>query len=116
LISLDEEAMLVRSDHEGLGCHAYADLAVHPRIRQLVQAHLDEVNAGLSRHERVRAFHIVPRPFTEPTGELTPTRKVKRPIVLRRYAEAIEALYASDPAEASRARAVPDPGRRPFSP
>ena len=116
LISLDEEAMLVRSDHEGLGCHAYADLAVHPRIRQLVQAHLDEVNAGLSRHERVRAFHIVPRPFTEPTGELTPTRKVKRPIVLRRYAEAIEALYASDPAEASRAGAVPDPGRRPFSP
>lgn len=102
LLGLDEEAMLARSDREGLGCHAYADLAAHPRIRQICQAHLDEVNAGLSRHERVRAFHIVPRPFTEATGELTPTRKVRRPVVLARYAASIEALYASDPAEASR--------------
>lgn len=102
LVSLDEEAMLARSDREGLGCHGYVDLAAHPRIRQICQAHLDAVNAGLSRHERVRAFHIVPQPFTEATGELTPTRKVRRPVVLARYAAAVEALYASDPAEASR--------------
>jgi long-chain acyl-CoA synthetase len=102
LVSLDEEAMLARSDREGLGCHGYADLAAHPRIRQICQAHVDAVNAGLSRHERVRAFHIVPHPFTEATGELTPTRKVRRPVVLARYATAVEDLYASDPAEASR--------------
>jgi long-chain acyl-CoA synthetase len=103
LLSLDEEAMLRRSDREGLGCHGYADLAAHPRIRQICQAHVDEVNAGLSRHERVRAFHVVPQPFGEATGELTPTRKVRRPVVLARYCAAIEALYASDPTEASRA-------------
>lgn len=98
LLSLDEEALLARSDREGLGCHGYADLAAHPRIRQICQAHVDEVNAGLSRHERVRAFHIVPTPFAEPTGELTPTRKVRRPVVLARYAAAVEALYeASSP-------------------
>ncbi|MCX4244548.1 AMP-dependent synthetase/ligase [Paraliomyxa miuraensis] len=102
LLSLDEEAMLARSDREGLGCHGYADLAVHPRIRQIVQAHVDEVNASLSRHERIRGLHVVPRPYAEETGELTPTRKVKRGVVLQRYAAAIEALYASDPAEASR--------------
>lgn len=97
LISLDEEALLRQSDREGLGCTRYADLAVHPRIRALVQAHVDEVNAGLSRHERVRGFYIVPRPFSEDTGELTPTRKVKRSVVRLRYAEAIEALYPPDP-------------------
>lgn len=96
LISLDEEAMLERSDREGLGCTRYADLAVHPRVRQVVQGHIDEVNAGLSRHERVRAFHIVRAPYTEQTGELTPTRKVKRPVVLRRYADALDALYPAD--------------------
>ncbi|MCA9649646.1 MAG: long-chain fatty acid--CoA ligase [Myxococcales bacterium] len=96
LVSLDEEVMLERSDREGLGCTRYADLAVHPRIRQIVQAHVDEVNAGLSRHERVRGVYIVPRPYAEETGELTPTRKVKRPVVLRRYAEAIEALYPAE--------------------
>jgi long-chain acyl-CoA synthetase len=94
LVSLDEEAMLARSDREGLGCHGYADLAAHPRVRQICQAHVDEVNAGLSRHERVRAFHVVPQPFSEATGELTPTRKVRRPVVLARYAAAVEALYA----------------------
>jgi len=102
LLSLDEEVMLARSDREGLGCHGYADLAAHPRIRQICQAHIDAVNAGLSRHERVRAFHIVPQPFSEATGELTPTRKVRRPVVLARYAATLESLYASDPAEASR--------------
>lgn len=96
LVSLDEEAMLERSDREGLGCTRYADLAVHPRIREVVQAHIDEVNGGLSRHERVRAFHIVARPYTEQTGELTPTRKVKRPVVLRRHADAVDALYPAD--------------------
>jgi long-chain acyl-CoA synthetase len=101
LLSLDEEVMVARSDREGLGCHGYADLAVHPRIRQLCQAHVDQVNAGLSRHERVRAFAIVPAPYTEATGELTPTRKVKRPVVLRRYGAVIEGLYAPDEASAA---------------
>ncbi|MCH9682949.1 MAG: long-chain fatty acid--CoA ligase [Deltaproteobacteria bacterium] len=95
LISLDAELMLSRSDREGLGCDGYADLAVHPRIRQLIQTHVDEVNAGLSRHERVRAFYVVPSPYGERTGELTPTRKVKRPVVLDRYADAIEELFAT---------------------
>ncbi|MEM7157508.1 MAG: long-chain fatty acid--CoA ligase [Myxococcota bacterium] len=96
LISLDAEILLERSDREGLGCTRYADLAVHPRIRQIVQAHIDEVNDGLSRHERVRKFHIVPEPFTEATGELTPTRKVKRSVVSQRYAQVLEGLYTGD--------------------
>ncbi len=96
LISVDEEQMLARSDREGLGCHGYADLAVHPRVRQLVQGHIDQINGGLSRHERVRAFHIVPQPYAEATGELTPTRKVKRRVVVERYASAIAGLYASE--------------------
>ncbi len=104
LLSLEEEAMLARSDREGLGCHGYADLAAHPRIRQICQGQIDEVNAGLSRHERVRAFYIVPRPFAEATGELTPTRKVRRPVVLERYASIIEGLYAANPGDPSRSR------------
>ncbi len=102
LISLDEEEMLVRSDREGLGCHGYGDLAVHPRVRQLIQAHIDAVNEGLSRHERVRGFHVVPQPYAEATGELTPTRKVKRAVVRERYADAIARLYASDRAQVPR--------------
>ncbi len=96
LVSLDAEIMLARSDREGWGCHGYADLAVHPQVRQWVQTHIDEVNAGLSRHEHVRGFCLVPAPYTEQTGELTPTRKVKRAVVLQRYADAVAGLYERD--------------------
>jgi long-chain acyl-CoA synthetase len=94
LVSLDVEALLQRSDEEGLGCRTYADLAVHPRVQALVQEHVDAVNATLARWETIRRFAIVPRPFTVESGELTPTRKLRRAVIAQRYAEVIEDLYA----------------------
>lgn len=93
LVSLDETRLLAVSDREGLGCRAYADLATHPRIRQWVQSAIDAVNETLARHERVRKFAIVPRPFTQATGELTPTRKVKRRVLIGKYGGLIDGLY-----------------------
>ena len=96
LVGLDAEALLRRSEHEGLGCRTYADLAVHPRVRALVQEHVDAVNATLSRHESIKRFAIAPRPFTVESGELTPTRKVRRAVVLQRYRALVEELYGPD--------------------
>jgi len=93
LVSLDEDHLLDVSEHEGLGCRSYADLAVHPRIRQLVQQGVDAVNDTLARHERVRRFAILRKPMTEATGELTPTRKVKRTVVSGRYEAVVTGLY-----------------------
>jgi long-chain acyl-CoA synthetase len=95
LLALDEDVLLARSDREGLGCRSYADLAVHPRVRALVRAHVDAVNEGLSRDERLRCFEILPRPLSEAAGELTPTRKVRRPVVETRYRDLIERMYAA---------------------
>lgn len=96
LVSLDVEALLQRSDEEGLGCRTYSDLAVHPRVHALVQEHIDAVNATLARWEVVRRFAIVPRPFTVESGEVTPTRKLRRAVIAQRYAELIEELYGAD--------------------
>ena len=93
LVSLDEARLLELSDREGLGCRAYADLATHPRIKQLLQAAVDTVNETLARHERVRKFAIVPRPMTQASGELTPTRKVKRRVLVAKYGALIDGLY-----------------------
>lgn len=93
VVGLDEERLLEVSDREGLGCRSYADLAAHPRVKQLIQAAVDEVNDTVARHERVRKFVIVPRPMTQASGELTPTRKVKRRVLVGKYAALIEALY-----------------------
>lgn len=93
VLALDAEALLRRSEVEGLGCRSYEDLAVHPRIRALLQAHVDEVNGSLARYEAVKGFAIAPAPFSVHTGELTPTQKVKREVVTGRFRDTLEALY-----------------------
>ena len=56
---------------------------------------MDAANARLSRPEQIKRFEILPEDFSQPTGELTPTLKVKRSIVQQKYAETIDAIYAS---------------------
>ena len=53
----------------------------------------DSVNSALARYENIRKFTILPEDFTVEGGELTPTQKVKRPVVNEKYASEIEAFY-----------------------
>jgi len=64
-----------------------------PRARGIVQARVDALNRGLAGFESVRAFAMLPRPFSEANGELTPTLKPKRRVIARRYREVIDAMY-----------------------
>jgi len=93
LIALDREAMLALSRREGLGCRSYADLARHPRVRQVVQGHIDRLNADLANFEAIRRFAVPEVEFSEATGELTPTGKVRRREVLGRHLGLIDELY-----------------------
>jgi long-chain acyl-CoA synthetase len=58
-----------------------------------IDAHVAEVNATLAPHEQVRRWAIVPHALSEAAGELTPTHKVKRPIVAARYTGILESLF-----------------------
>jgi len=93
LIALDVPTMLALARREGLNGRSVGELAGHPRIRQVVQGHMDAMNADLANFETIRRFAIADREFTEATGELTPTHKLRRREVLAKYAAVIEALY-----------------------
>jgi len=68
-------------------------LVSDPRVRAIVQARVDALNRGLAGFESVRAFALLPTPFSEANGELTPTLKPKRRVIARRYGEVIGAMY-----------------------
>ncbi len=72
-----------------------AELVLDPRVRALFQKEIDAVNSHLARYEQLRVFELVPNEFTLEGGELTPTLKVKRRVILTKYRELIERLYAA---------------------
>ena len=55
---------------------------------------VDDVNRHLAQFEKIKKFAVIPAEFSVATGELTPTLKVKRRVVLDKYADVIEGLYA----------------------
>ena len=65
------------------------DQQVIAHYREIIDAKM----ATFSRYERVRKFELVPDEFSQEAGELTPTLKLKRRVLLAKYAEVIERLY-----------------------
>ena len=71
----------------------------HSDVKALIQEEVDTVMAGFSNYERVKEFSILPRLFTLEDGELTPTLKVIRKVVLEHFSDAVEKNYAGSPQE-----------------
>ncbi|MET9698955.1 long-chain fatty acid--CoA ligase [Streptomyces sp. NPDC006529] len=93
LITLDTEEITAWAAREG---HDLAGApSAHPAVRALVEAAVAEANATVSRPARIRAFHILDTEFTVESGALTPTLKLRRAAVAKRYAAEIDALYGS---------------------
>jgi long-chain acyl-CoA synthetase len=97
LIVLDPDITRAWAAQRGLGDLSMDDAAQHPEIVASITAGVAEANTHLARIEQVKRFTILPREWTPESGELTPTQKLKRRVVLDRYAEEIARLYADPP-------------------
>lgn len=73
--------------------HDYKDLVKNPQIYAFVKKAIEEKNKTLASYETVKRFTILEDDFTQETGELTPTLKVKRKFVSQKYKDVIEQLY-----------------------
>ena len=60
-----------------------------------MQAAVDDANGAVSKAEAIKAFRILPRDFSEASGEMTPSLKVKRTVVHKTYAAEIAAIYGT---------------------
>ncbi len=70
-----------------------ANLCDDPAFREAVKAAVDRANANLSVIERVKRFAIADEPFTTANAQMTPTLKIRRHEILKRYRDTLEDLY-----------------------
>jgi len=68
-------------------------LAEHPQILKAIDDHVRDVNSRLAPYEQIKRYKILPHDFTEQTGELTPTLKLRRREIIKKYNDEIENLY-----------------------
>ena len=77
------------------------ELAALPATRALIAGEMRRLNAGLAQYAQVKNFCLLPQEWTADGGELTPTQKLKRREISKKFAAEVEGIYlgAQRPAE-----------------
>ncbi|MEO6777634.1 MAG: long-chain fatty acid--CoA ligase [Kofleriaceae bacterium] len=101
LVTLDEEALMKWARDKGLAGKSYAELVKTKEAHALISPFFDEVNRSLAKYETVKQFSIIPKDLTVDDGELTPSLKVKRKVVEKKYAAMLDKMYEGSIADAS---------------
>ncbi|MET3204224.1 MULTISPECIES: AMP-dependent synthetase/ligase [unclassified Arthrobacter] len=96
LVTLDPEALPGWLQRHGLPATTTPDLAVEsPVVKAAVQDLITQANASVSQAEAIKSFRIVASDFTEASGHLTPSMKVKRAQVMKDFESVIEEMYGA---------------------
>ncbi len=93
LITLDPEMMTDWAAENGLAGKSMDDLAKEPAVIALFQEHVDSLNGQLERWETIKKFVLLPHDLTIEDGELTPSMKVRRKVVEKKYMTQLDTLY-----------------------
>ena len=93
LVTIEEEAIKKWARESGLGELSYGDIAAHPKTRELLKGFFQQLNANLASYESIKDFAILPADLTQEAGELTPSLKLKRKFVEKKYSHLLEKFY-----------------------
>ena len=93
LVSIDPEAIQAWAGAHGQGQKSYEELVRSPEVFSLVEQCVTALNGQLANYESIKRFVILPQDLTVETGELTPSLKLKRQAVERKYRALLDDLY-----------------------
>ena len=96
LISPNFKALEDWAHTQGIKPATRAELIAHPKVTALYGEMVREANAGLANFETIKRFRIVAEEWSQESGELTPSMKLKRRVIIQRYAAVIAELYADE--------------------
>ncbi len=89
VISIDHEAF--RDD--GVSGKTYEELAQDPKVYEIIDQEIHAVNKELASFESIKGFFVAPNDFTVENGQITPSLKLKKKVILSTYAKEVDALY-----------------------
>lgn len=96
LVTLDAEALERELPRLGLDPGLTPEQAAEKdAVKDEIQNVIDRTNENVSRAESIRAFRIIAQDFTEESGHMTPSLKIRRPQVLKDYSDVVESIYAA---------------------
>lgn len=93
IVVLDRDAMKAWAEKNGAADMSADQLTEHKPLISAVERELNALQKDLSKYEKARKYAFLSEPFTVENGLMTPTLKVKRKVVLERYADVIESMY-----------------------
>jgi long-chain acyl-CoA synthetase len=98
LVTLDEESVM-KWARDTMAGKSYADIVQSSEAKKLLAPFFDEVNKSLAKYETVKQFAILPKDLSVDEGELTPSLKVKRKVVEKKYAAMLDKMYEGSVAD-----------------
>jgi long-chain acyl-CoA synthetase len=93
LLMIDQENVEKYAQDHDIPFTNYASLCRAPAIQDLIHREIEAVNVNFARVETIKKFYLIERQLTPEDEELTPTMKLKRSFVNKRYAAEIDAMY-----------------------
>ena len=93
IIMIDQENVEKFAQDADVPFSNYASLTRAPQVQALIQAEIDRVNKKFARVEQIKKFFLLDTQLTAEDEELTPTMKLKRKLVEKKYNEKIDAMY-----------------------
>ena len=94
IVMVDQENVEKYAQDHDIPFSNYLSLTRAPEVQALIQGEIDRVNKKFARVEQIKKFFLLETQLSAEDEELTPTMKLKRKLVEKKYADRIEALYA----------------------
>ena len=90
------EALEAYAGEQDIAYSSREELVENEDVHAFYKERIDGRSQELARYEQVKTFKLLPEAFTQETGELTPTQKIKRKVVAEKHTAQIEAMYPKD--------------------
>jgi long-chain acyl-CoA synthetase len=116
-INIDLTAVGNWAERNNIAYASYQELSQHPRVLEMIQSHVEEVNRSIADDPmlsgcQIRRFLVLHKELDADDGEMTRTRKVRRRIIEEKYADLIAALYDGAQTVSTRTEVTYEDGRK----